>query len=127
MTPYYENAHAIYEIHESILYITFKKHLIITYDIACEIVHDRLILQSFSTFAVICTISNVVSISYDARKYLSSYGSSLLKAVALVSDNKTLYSLGRFYIMLNSPKVPTRIFKNLQEAQNYINSFKKHL
>lgn len=122
MNHYYENAHAIYEIRHSILYITFKKGLVLTYDTARQIVHDRLTLQSYASYAIICDISEVAHIDYEARMYLSTYGSSLVKAVALLSTNKTLFSMARFYIEINIPKVPTRLFIAIEEAENYVKS-----
>ena len=86
----YENKYAGYKLRDRILYITFKKSLNITYDVARKLVQDRLRFQSFSNFDVICDISDVKSIHSEARTYLSTYGSNLLANVALVSTNITV-------------------------------------
>ena len=97
----------------------------ITYDVARKLVQDRLRFQSFSNFDVICDISDVKSIHSEARTYLSTYGSNLLANVALVSTNITVYTMALFYIRINTPKAPTRLFKSNKEAIDYIKSIKK--
>ena len=121
----YENKYAGYKLRDRILYITFKKSLNITYDVARKLVQDRLRFQSYSNFDVICDISDVKSIHSEARTYLSTYGSNLLANVALVSTNITVYTMALFYIRINTPKAPTRLFKSNKEAIDYIKSIKK--
>lgn len=119
----YENKHAYYRLKNSILYITFKKGLVLTLKAALQIVHDRLTFQSYTAYPVICDISNVKSIEFDARQYLSAEGSTLLTAVALVTTHQTIYSMARFYVEVNIPKVPTQIFKNTADAEAFIDAY----
>lgn len=121
----YENIYAGYKVEDRILYITFKESLNITYEVARKLVQDRLRFQSYSNFDVICDISEVQSISSEARTYLSTYGSNLLANVALVSTNTTVYTMALFYIKINTPKAPTKLFKSIIEAIDYIKSNKK--
>lgn len=127
MNNHYENKYAVYQIRDYILYITYKKGLILNYAAARQIVHDRLSLQSYESYPVICNVSEVKNIDFEARGYLSIYGSILITIVALLSYNKTIYSMGRFYIEVNSPKVPTQIFNNLEEAEIFITTVIKIL
>lgn len=121
----YENINAGYKLKDRILYVTFKESLDITYDVARELVQDRLRFQSYSNFDVICDVSEVRSINSEARTYLSTYGSNLLTNVALVAANARVYTMARFYIKINSPKATTELFNSIDEAVLYIKSLKK--
>lgn len=121
----HENAYAIYQKKDSVLYITFKKQTVLTHDAAEKIVKDRMNFQAYAWYSVICDVSGLASITYDARQYLSIDGSNMLTVVALVSDNTTIYTMGRCYLLYNHPTVPTQIFKNQQEAEKYINQITK--
>ena len=102
------------------MYITFSKDLKITIVEAQSLVLDRLRLQSYTDFCVLCDVSAIHSIDIEARNYLSTYGSSMLKKVALVATNPPIYQMARFYIRTNSPKVPTAVFKSIHEAETYL-------
>lgn len=121
----HENAYAVYQKRDSVLYITFKKQAVLNFNAAKKVVRDRMNFQAYAQYSVICDVSGLTSITYDAREYLSTYGSNMLTAVALVSANPTLYTMGRCYLFYNRPTVPTRIFKNQQEAEKYINQITK--
>lgn len=116
----HENKYAFYELKNSILYITFKEYLTITLQTAFQIVRDRLVFQSYKPYPVICDITHVRSIDFDARQYLSVDGSTLLSSVALVSKLQTIYSMALFYIEVNTPKVPTQVFKTVLDAELFI-------
>jgi len=120
MNENYENNLAQYELKQDVLYVRFKKDLIINHEIALALVADRLRLQSFTKYKAICDVSDILSIDSEARRYLSIYGSSLLTQVALVSTNIPLYHMARFYININKPKVPTAIFMSIKEAEKYL-------
>jgi len=121
----HENAYAVYQKKDSVLYITFKKLTVLNLDAAKKVVKDRMNFQAYACYNVICDVSGLTSITYDARQYLSTDGSNMLTVVALVSDNTTIYTMGRCYLLYNHPTVPTRIFKNQQEAEKYINQITK--
>jgi len=121
----HENAYAVYQKKDSVLYITFKKLTVLNLDAAKKVVKDRMNFQAYACYNVICDVSGLTSITYDARQYLSTDGSNMLTVVALVSDNTTIYTMGRCYLLYNHPTVPTRIFKNHQEAEKYINQITK--
>lgn len=120
MLNYYENDYAVYELKASLLYITYKEGLYIDYEAAQTIVQDRLRFQSYTAYPVLCDVSQVSDISSDAREYLAIYGSTLTKIVALVSSSPTLFQWASYFISINQPKVSTRVFHNLEEAETFL-------
>ena len=120
MLTNYENQHATYEFRDSILYIVYKADHYIDYQAARNIVSDRLRIQSYKAFPIICDVSNIKGISSEAREYLATYGSDLTQAVALISSENTLLSLAEYFVTINKPSVPTKIFDNLEDAAHFV-------
>ena len=116
----YTNDLAQFKIEDDFLRIVFATDLKISIDVAKALVLDRLRFQSYSDFKVLCDVSQIHSIDIEARTYLSTYGSSLLKKVALVACTPPLYQMARFYIRTNTPKVPTAVFRTTEEAELYL-------
>lgn len=120
MLTNFENHYVIYEFHDSILYISYKADRYIDYHAARGIVNDRLRIQAYKACPIICDVSNVTEISTEAREYLASYGSTLATAVALISSADTLRNMANYFVTINKPTVPTKIFDNLEDAQNFL-------
>lgn len=120
LTTNYENKYALYELKETYLLITYKKGKYIDYKAACTIVNDRLRIQSYKTFAIICDLSHLEGISTDARDYLAHFGSTLIKTVALVSTTSSIKHMARYFVIINKPKIPTKVFDQLADAELYI-------
>lgn len=124
MVTNYENDYAVYELKEDILKITFKPNILIDNNAARLIVKDRLRFQTYSDYFVICDISQIKRISARARKYLATNGSSLLKAVALISSENTSFALANYYIQINKPTVLTKVFKKVEQGEEFLEQFK---
>ena len=69
-------------------------------------------------------ISDVSTISPDARKMLQENSSSWNKtiAVALITKSFTSRVLGNFFLTVNRPSYPIQIFRTSVEAQNWAQS-----
>jgi|SRR5690554_5338985 len=124
MITNYENDYAVYELKEDILKITFKPNILIDNNAARLIVKDRLRFQTYSDYFVICDISQIKRINARARKYLATNGSSLLKAVALISSENTSFALANYYIQINKPTVLTKVFKKVEQGEEFLEQFK---
>lgn len=120
MLTSYENNYATYDFHDTILYICYKEGRYIDYHAARRIVNDRLRTQAYKAYPIICDVSNVTEISTEAREYLASYGSTLAKAVALISSTDTLRNMAGYFVTINKPTVPTKIFDNLEAALQFL-------
>jgi len=116
----FENNYALYELEDGYLKITYKGGTFIDYEAACTIVNDRLLIQSYKTLPILCDITLVEGISSDAKDYLANYGSTLIEWVAIVSTVPTLKHMASYFVTVNKPKIPTKIFDTITEAENYI-------
>jgi len=116
----FENNYALYELYANYLKITYKEGTFIDYEAACTIVKDRLLIQSYKAFPILCDITLIEGVSSDAKDYLATYGSALIKSVALVSTLPTLKYMGSYFVAVNKPKITTKVFDSITEAENYI-------
>jgi len=120
LTTTFENNYVFYELKDSFLKITYKAEKYIDYEAARAIVNDRLRIQSYKTLAIVCDVTELTDISSEARDYLATYGSTLIKSVAIVSLSSTLKFMTEYYIAINKPKIQMRVFDNHVEAEQFI-------
>ena len=71
-------------------------------------------------------ISNVKSMSREARAfYAGPEPPKTITAVAIVTNSNIGNLVGNFFISLTSPRVPTRMFSDPIQAQNWLQQFKQ--
>ncbi|MGH2642482.1 MAG: hypothetical protein ACRDE2_00915 [Chitinophagaceae bacterium] len=118
-TPYVHFA-----LNDQLLIATFKKGLHINLDAAREIVHSRLEFTENKTVSVLILNQGVACMDKEARDYLSSEeGTRNLKAVAMVLRSTFGSMLGNFFLSVNKPEMPVRIFSNEKPAMKWLYKF----
>lgn len=127
MLKNYQNKFASYSLIEDILCVHYKAGCIINLQAAKKIVKDRLRFQEEISFPILCNITDVLLMDFQALEYLAKYGSLHAQAVALVSYNTSHLYQGKFYTQVHKPTVPTEIFVEKAAALAYLNQFKKNI
>lgn len=93
-------------------------------EIARQIVNDRLKLSEDGIFPLLLDVSNVSSISKEARKFMASeQAMEQLSAGALIINSKVGVIMGNFYIFLDRPKLPCRLFYDFDDAEKWLQDF----
>jgi hypothetical protein len=121
-TPY-----AFFEIRKGIFYLSYKQGLVISLEIAREIVRMRLQFAENTAFPILITDLGIVGMEKNARDWFSSEeGTCQITACALVLN--TVYSrvLGNFFIKLTRPLIPVKIFNDHAKAQEWLRPFVKN-
>ncbi len=119
----YENRNARFWIEKGILFFEYKPNTSIDLEVAMRVVADRIAFQNERQLPVFCDTRGIVSIDKAARDYLAKSGSLLAKAVALIGSENVSMTMSTFYLEINKPSVPTRIFTVEQEAMDYLKGF----
>jgi hypothetical protein len=89
-------------------------------------VTKRLEVSKGTAYPILIDASEVQSISKEARDYFASTeGISLIQASALLLDSVMAKFLGNFFLTINKPKVPTKIFTSSDDAMVWLQQFKK--
>lgn len=120
---FYDNKYAHFAVQDGILFITYKSNTTLNLAVAKLVVTDRIRFQNNTNFAVLCDLRGIVNSDKAGRDFLAHSGSLLLKAVALLVDEKVLLGMSTFYVEVSKPLVPTEIFTNEISAITYLQPF----
>lgn len=107
-----------------ILFGEYKKDLNIDLNSAKKIAGSRVAFCNGKSFPHILIISGISSTSREAREYFSKDdGIKYMKSLALIVGSPLNRTIGNFFLILNNPKVPTKIFTDLKEALEWSKSY----
>lgn len=116
-----ENDFIKFWIEEDILFFTYKKDILVTLDVAKAVVKLRLECQKGKTYKAVM-IMTPINFTPEARKYLAVEGLEGIEKGALVSKSPVTTVLGNFYMMVNKPIKPIKLFNNKDEAVRWLRS-----
>jgi len=120
-----ENDFAKFWIENNILYFVYKQGTKMNLEAAKRVVADRLKVQKGVSYPVYCDMKGVKDSDKPARDYLAKEGSELVTAVAVVIDSPVTRIMLNFYLNINGPITPTRMFTEKDKALEYLATFKK--
>lgn len=110
---------------ENLLTATFKEGLRIDLEVAKEIVAARLKFTGGKMLQVLIINHGVISMDKPARDYLASKeGTRAIKAAAIVLRSSFGSMLGNFFLKVNRPEMPVRIFYNEIKAIRWLSKIK---
>lgn len=122
---YLENDFVELWIEDGIIHEIFKPSLIIL-DIenAKKIVVDRLKVSNGIIRPILVDTRNAISIDKETRRYFASAESlQLLSAGALLIKNPIAKFMGNFFIAVDRPKMPVKIFTNKTQALKWLKQY----
>ncbi|RYD78221.1 MAG: hypothetical protein EOP53_11575 [Sphingobacteriales bacterium] len=117
----FENDYARGWCENDVMYAEFKTPVM---DLAAakESVSARLNAAEGKDYVFLIDATRVNSITKEARDYLASdEGSQQIIASALVIDSKVGKLLGNFFLQINKPKIPLKLFTNKTDALDWLN------
>lgn len=121
----FTNGYTTMWIEDGILYTTYNPGLKITLAIAQKCVADRLELSGGNVYPMLGDTSNIASTDKDAREFLSQGdGIKQLSAGAFIIKSVIEKHLGNFFIQVNKPPLPARLFTRYSEAVEWLQQFK---
>lgn len=94
-----------------------------TWDTASEMMHAVATLVPETERAAIVVITNQSRTTRDARRAFSEVGGQVLSCVALVIDSRISEITGNFFLRLNSPPYPSRLFRDETAAREWATQF----
>jgi hypothetical protein len=123
-TKVLETDAAHFEIKEGIIFANYRQGIVITLDMAKDMVNRRMEFAENKSYPAIVVDDGVKSITKEARDYLAKDGAVGLIAGALVL--KSVYSayLGNFFLRLTKPPFPTKMFLDVKSALEWIEKYK---
>lgn len=115
-------------IASNILLITLVEGVTIEKEDVIEVKKHNLKLTKGNDYVIVFDSGHYTSISKDARELMSSTEiEKNRKASAFVIHSLSQKLLGNFYLKVNKPNVPTKLFSDKEKALNWVKEIlKKH-
>ncbi|MCB0408761.1 MAG: STAS/SEC14 domain-containing protein [Flavobacteriales bacterium] len=118
-----ETSMAFMHVEDDILYITLKEDADLKVENIDEMIDARIRIQNGKKMKVIADIRNIWQASLKARKRAaSSEMQSQNIAMAIVTDSLASKLLANFFIKINKPSSPTRMFNSKEEGLLWLNT-----
>jgi hypothetical protein len=115
-----ENEFAIIEIKGSVLIFRYKPMPEVTIQIARTCVAFRVAACAGQSYLSLFDLRAVKSFPKESRDYLANEGSDFVIASALLVNSTVMKMAVNFFISVNKPKIPTRMFTTEQEAIGWL-------
>lgn len=122
---YFENEFAEFWIENGIMFFIYKRGVKVNQRVAERVVSDRIKLQNGVAYPVFCDMTGIKDSDKAGRDYLAKEGSALVTAVAALIDSPVTKIMLNFYLNINRPITPTRMFTVKSEALAFLESYKK--
>jgi hypothetical protein len=121
-----EISFATMHIEDDILFITLKEDAEIDVDQIKEAIRGRKEIQKDLPMLTLTDIRNLYSISNKARIFAAKNESirELNKAMAILTSSLATKMFANFFIKVNKPKTPTKMFDSKEKALNWLKTFK---
>lgn len=120
-TPY-----VYYELRGDLLVVTYKKDLKVNPEMAKEIIKERHDFTNNKPVVLLVYNQGVVRMDKKAREYLSSGdGVKGIIAAGIVVGSPFTSFMANFFVSVNKPKMPVRVFSNSEDALTWLQKFRK--
>lgn len=120
-----ENDEVRIELEDGILFAIWKSTFV-DLEIAQQAVAYRLEATDFIPYPMVIDIKSIKSITKPSRDFLASEkGCQGIIAAAFLIDSSLGRILGNFFIQINKPLKPTKIFTNEIKAKKWLSKYVK--
>jgi len=106
-------------------YIHIESDVEVTVDVVKQILHSMKNLQSEKKLPVIIAVDNFSLPSKETREFLApKEASPFASAEAYVIKSTAQKLVGNFYLNVNKPERPTKMFTDVYKAMDWLENFK---
>lgn len=116
-----ENEYVKFWIENGVMYGRYKPHVSIDLAAAKKISNDRISLANNTDYPFMGFLDGLSSASKEARDFFS-HGDGIrhMKKLALLTNSPINKMVGNFFLAINKPAVPTRLFTSNEDALNWL-------
>lgn len=121
----YENNYVKIWFDGDFMFVLYKSK-ILDLEIAKSLVETRLLAANGTAYPTYIDVTQVKSINKEAREYFASEnGYKLITAASLLVNSSVGKFLGNFFLKINKPPVPVKIFTDKEQALEWLSRFVK--
>ena len=113
-------------IQDGILYLDVKETNIFDLNMAKICAKDLQKFTKNTPYPCLMNVLKINGISKEARDYFAKEGDSHIMANAMLITSPIMKMISNFYIMVNNPRKPTKLFTDKEEAIEWLNHFKNN-
>ncbi|MGC4233513.1 MAG: hypothetical protein QM594_11090 [Niabella sp.] len=111
----------LYEKDDGILKAKYKPGVFVNLKAAKQIVADRLRFTGKEDLVVLIYDDGITNIDREARVYLASKEANKhIKAGVIINKSPVTSVVGNFFIKLNKPAIPCKLFSSEQKAVKWL-------
>lgn len=118
-----ENTWVWMEVKGYYFYTQFKPNTVLDLEAAKKIIHDAVTLAGDHTYPVLTDIREMPPHNKEVRNYFANEGSESACANAILVSNSISRILANFFLNINKPSIPTRIFTDSAKAVKWLEMF----
>lgn len=111
-------------VKDGIFFMHYEPLGLLELAIAEKIVQDRLAFKKGVAYPCLFDITKVRQSTKEARDYMADEGNDLVLASAILVTSPMLRMMANFFISVNKPKNPTRMFTDIASALEWLEQFK---
>lgn len=121
-----ETKYASYYIKDGIMEVVFTPNIVISIDVAKQIVEDRLRFTNGKTWPLLVDIKGLVFVDTVSRKYFATAKAlQYVSAGALVAGSLISRLAGSIYIKIDKPVIPAKLFTDKAKALKWLKKMVK--
>ena len=111
-------------VEDGILHCIYKEVDMVDLAYAQACVSERLAFTGDKTYPSLFDITRIKQSTKEARDFMANEGNDLVSASAILIGSPMLKMTANFYIMVNKPVNPTRMFTDRKSALEWLSQFK---
>lgn len=111
-------------LEDGILHFYYKEIETMDLDMAITCVKDRLQFTDNKAYPCLVDVIMLKNSTKEARDYLAVQGNEGISANAILVNSMAFKMMANFYIMVNKPQNPTRMFTDKASALEWLEQFK---
>lgn len=122
---YFRAMHFKAWIENEVIHIIYTTDLL-TIAVAKHVIETRLLLCKGLSYPVLTDVRSIKSDNPEARKYLANEtATKFVTAGALLVNSQFHKVAGNFFVMVNKPAVPAKVFTDETEALKWLHQYKR--
>lgn len=111
-------------VEDGILRCIYKEVALLDLEIAKTCVKERLEFAENKAYPSLFDITRIKQSTKEARDYMANEGNELVTASAILISSPMVKMAANFFIMVNKPKNPTRMFVDRHSALEWLAQFR---
>lgn len=109
---------------EGVVHMRYRPNSSVNLETAIENIQETARIGEGRKVPMVVNLTGVKSVSRDARRYYSGEETAkYVSAVALVAESPVSRVLGNFFLGIEKPPMPTRLFSSEEKAREWLVQF----